>query len=73
MKAVIDRIEGDLAVLLVGERQEMLNVPLYMLPEGATEGSWLIIRFSLDEEATNQQYRRNKSLLERLLKKNDEA
>jgi hypothetical protein len=65
--------EGDLAVLLVGEQQEMLNVPLYMLPEGATEGSWLVIRFSLDEETTNQQYRRNKSLLERLLKKNDEA
>lgn len=73
MKAVIDRIEADLAVLLVGEQQEMLNVPVYMLPEGATEGSWLIIRFSLDEETTGQQYRRNKSLLERLLKKNDDA
>lgn len=73
MKAVIDRIEGDLAILLVGDQEDMLNVPMYMLPEGATEGSWLVIRFSLDEDTTNQQYRRNKSLIEGLIKKNDEA
>ena len=40
-KAVIDRFEGDKAVLLVGEKQDRLVVLKSFLPKGAKEGDWL--------------------------------
>jgi len=40
-KAVIDRFEGDKAVLLVGEEQDRLVVLKSFLPKGAKEGDWL--------------------------------
>jgi hypothetical protein len=40
-KAVIDRFEGDKAVLLVGEEEDRLVVPRSSLPAGAKEGLWL--------------------------------
>jgi len=40
-KAVIDRFEGDKAVLLVGEEEDKLIVPRASLPSGAKEGQWL--------------------------------
>jgi DUF3006 family protein len=36
MKAFVDRIEGDVAVLLIGGRQ--WNLPAALLPPGVTEG-----------------------------------
>ena len=41
MKAVIDRFEGDLAVLILGKEDQRLNVPRKLLPPKAKEGSWL--------------------------------
>jgi hypothetical protein len=40
-KAVIDRFEGDKAVLLVVEEQDRLVVLKSFLPKGAKEGDWL--------------------------------
>jgi len=40
-KAVIDRFEGDKAVLLVGEEQDRLVVLKSFLPIGAKEWDWL--------------------------------
>ncbi len=40
-KAVVDRIEEGLFVLLVGEDEQEFIVPLERLPEGAKSGSWL--------------------------------
>lgn len=47
-KAVIDRIEEELAVLLVGEAEREVVVPFCELPSGASEGVWL--RVELDSE-----------------------
>jgi hypothetical protein len=41
IKAVIDRFEGDKAVLLVGEEEDKLIVPRASLPTGVKEGHWL--------------------------------
>lgn len=41
---VVDRIEGDRAVLEVGD--ERIEVPVSVLPEGAGEGS--VLSFALD-------------------------
>lgn len=66
MKAVIDRIENGIAVVLVGEDQAAIHVPEYFLPDGARKGTWLLVRFSIDEETTARQFRRNTLLLDRL-------
>ncbi len=51
-KAVIDRFEGDWAVLLVGDRKKKLAVPRTRLPRGTREGQWL--KVELDDEGKYQ-------------------
>ena len=41
MKAVIDRFEGDYAILILGDDEQRLNIPRKQLPQKAKEGSWL--------------------------------
>ena len=41
VKAVVDRFEGDKAVILVGEEEELLVVDRGKLPHGTKEGDWL--------------------------------
>jgi Protein of unknown function (DUF3006) len=43
IKAVIDRFEGDMAVLLVGDDGERKDVARNLLPKKAKEGHWLLI------------------------------
>lgn len=62
MKAVIDRFEGKMAVLLVGQDEKRIDVPRTRLPRRSKEGTWLqveiqgneIIEAKLDEEETNR-------------------
>jgi len=69
MRAVIDRVEGKLAVLLVGGESTKLNVPLSLLPAGCKEGDVLNISFERDPEATGQAKERVTGLMEKLKKK----
>lgn len=47
--AVIDRFEGKLAVLLVGEDEKVVNVPRSSLPKRVRAGHWLKVQLSEDE------------------------
>ncbi len=70
MKVVIDRIEGKLAVLLMGEDGGIkVNMPLILLPEGCKEGDVLDITISRNENATTIAKDRSKSLIEKLKRK----
>ncbi|OPY52077.1 MAG: hypothetical protein A4E49_02026 [Methanosaeta sp. PtaU1.Bin112] len=70
MKAVIDRIEGDLAVVLLGERGEFkFNIRLSYLPEGSKEGDVLKISIERDLTATQETKQRVSSLMGKLKKK----
>jgi hypothetical protein len=51
LRAVVDRIEGAVAVLLVGER-ETLQLPVEELPPGTREGAVLTLLLRADPEAT---------------------
>ncbi len=72
-KAVVDRFEGDKAVLLVGEEQDRLVVPRISLPAGIKEGQWLqvevaddrVLSATLDQAETAQ---RMASIEEKLAK-----
>jgi hypothetical protein len=70
MKAVIDRIEGKLAVLLMGEDGSLkVNMPLILIPEGCKEGDVLDIAITRDEKATVEAKDQSKSLIEKLKRK----
>ena len=70
MKAVIDRVEGELAVLLLGDKGEFkLNFPLSLLPDGCKEGDVLNISIERDVVGTEQTKERVSDLMEKLKKK----
>ena len=48
-KAVIDRFENGLAVLLVGETNRLVNVARKQLPKHVKEGTWLKVEFEGEE------------------------
>ncbi len=71
MKAVIDRFEGNLAVVLFGDDEVKVNIPKKLLPKGAKEGSWLKVSIALDKEGTKKQEEKIKSKLDKLKNKNN--
>jgi len=78
MKAVIDRFEGDLAVLWMNDGQEQMVVPRKSLPRGAKEGHWLqvevangkLISAVIDKEETARVRKRIAEKLARLRRGN---
>jgi Protein of unknown function (DUF3006) len=66
--AFIDRIEGDTAVLLLGEEgRDPLHLPRAYLPPGAGEGTHLQLRLTVDPEARVRTAREVDSLMDDLL------
>ncbi len=41
MKAVIDRFEGEYAILMIGDKERQINILRTLLPKEAKEGQWL--------------------------------
>lgn len=74
MKATVDRIENDMAVLLTrDDRVIRFNIPITLLPEGVREGDVLEISITIDENATDDAKERVSRLMERLKRKNQEG
>ncbi|MGB4243951.1 MAG: DUF3006 domain-containing protein [Dethiobacteria bacterium] len=70
MKAVIDCLEGDFAVVLFGDEEIKVDIPRKLLPKGAREGSWLKVNIELDPEGEKRQREKIEGLLKRLREKN---
>jgi hypothetical protein len=67
LHAEIDRIEDDkMAVLLIDEGQTQLDLPLALLPDGASDGDHLRITISLDRESRAASADRVKKLQDKL-------
>lgn len=74
-KAAIDRIDEGIAVLLLGEAEQELYVPLAQLPPGAKAGDWLRVtvvsgqlqRAEPDLEETRRRRERIRAKLDKLL------
>lgn len=66
LRAVVDRIEGRMAVLLLGEESYRVVVPLNLLPREAVEGAVLTISIEVDRAATEDSKRRVQDLIDRL-------
>ncbi|QNO15772.1 DUF3006 domain-containing protein [Alkalicella caledoniensis] len=70
MKAVIDRFEGEYAVLLIEQEEVQIDFPKRMLPENVKEGDILRFNIELDPDETSAQEERVGNLLEKLNRKN---
>ena len=70
MKAVVDRFEGDYAILLFGEKEIKVDFPKELLPKEVKVGNWLKITLTIDEKETAQQEKKISKLLDKLQKKN---
>ncbi|MBA2731553.1 MAG: DUF3006 domain-containing protein [Acidobacteria bacterium] len=68
IRAEIDRIEdGKMAVLVIGdEGKTQLDVPLALLPEGASDGDHVRITISIDRESRAASASRVKKLQDKL-------
>lgn len=70
IKAVIDRFEGDKAVLLFDDTEDQVVWPKDELPDSAAEGDILAIQIAIDAEATALARKEAAALLQRVLKQN---
>ena len=71
-KVVIDRIEGDLAVIVMFDDDSVqFNFPVAHLPEGLKEGDHLQMTFSVDKESRQSQKQKVADLLSELTGKKD--
>jgi hypothetical protein len=68
LHAAIDRIEdNEMAVLLFGDDEKtQVDVPLSLLPEGASDGDHLCITISIDKESRDAATARVKNLQDKL-------
>jgi hypothetical protein len=71
IKATLDRIEEDIAVLLVRDEEKIkINIPLFLLPAGSKEGDILDITITKNIQETETAKERVSNLLEKLKNKN---
>lgn len=72
-KAFLDRVEGRIAVLLLGEEErEQLLIPRSYLPRGVREGTALRLTIEVDEDATRAALDEVKALLDELKQERQE-
>ena len=70
-KVTLDRIEEDIAVLLVRDEELVkIRIPLFLLPPDSREGDILDITIARDVQETEDAKERVSSLLEKLKNKN---
>ncbi|WP_205804455.1 DUF3006 domain-containing protein [Methanolobus halotolerans] len=69
-KVSLDRVEEDIAVLLVRDDESIkIDIPLPLLPSGCKEGDILDINIERDEKETEDAKKRVSSLIEKLKNK----
>ena len=67
LRAFVDRIEGDKAILLVGDReQHRVILPVEFLPDGAGKGAVLTINMEYEPKLTAKAFAESQRLLQRL-------
>ena len=70
-KVTLDRIEEDIAVLLVRDEEKIkIYTPLFLLPAESREGDILDITIDIDAQETEDAKERVSNLLEKLKNKN---
>ncbi|EGO64290.1 DUF3006 domain-containing protein [Acetonema longum] len=71
VSAVIDRMEGKKAVLLVGAEEKQVVWLREFLPEGVQEGDHLVMDIGFDEASTEKARKEAEDLLKELTQGNN--
>ena len=67
IKVFIDRIEGDLAVVVLYDDDSVkFNLPRKYLPEGISEGDYLQLTFAVDKASHDEEKQKIDDLLKKL-------
>jgi len=66
IEAVVEKIENNKAVLLLGEEGYKVDIPLKFLPDNVKESDVLRLDFVIEREETQEQVERIKHMIERL-------
>jgi len=70
-KVIVDRIEGELAVLVLYDDDRVkMNVPIAWLPAGTREGDHLRLNFVKDQASRTSEEERIAKLQEELIRRN---
>jgi FKBP-type peptidyl-prolyl cis-trans isomerase (trigger factor) len=64
--ATVDRFEGDLAVLLMGDQETVVYVHRFDLPPEVRQGDVLRLEVTIDREATEKRREEVREKIERL-------
>jgi len=62
----IDRIEGDIAILLVGDEGSSIEISKYLLPEGCKEGDIISFKLERKDKKTKTEKERVANLIKKL-------
>lgn len=67
MKVIIDRFEGNYAVVELSEQNnKMINMPIELLPQGAKEGD--VVSITIDSSETQQRKQHIQDMMNTLFK-----
>ncbi len=70
-KIFVDAVDGDICTVLVGRKRVSVTLPLAVLPEGTSEGDWLIMTLQRSEKLRRSSQRSVARLFEKLGKQAD--
>lgn len=68
LTAILDRIEGERAVLIAGADGQTIVLPAKLLPENAKEGDAVSVAIGLNEDDADGGPQRAKNILNEILK-----
>lgn len=71
--ATVDRFEGEMAVLLVGPEQTVVNVPRSDLPEDAGQGDVVRLEGTVDPEETERRREKIREKIEHLKRRSSRS
>ncbi|ORU01312.1 hypothetical protein D081_0131 [Anaerovibrio sp. JC8] len=60
----VDRIEEDLAVILLGEEEFQIEIPCSLLPDNINEGNYIKLDIKKDKESTQAALKEAMELME---------
>ena len=72
MKATVDRIENEIAVLLIRPDEKYdIAIPIKYFPDGSKEGDILNLNFEIDRKETEDAKKRVGNLIDKLKNKDN--
>lgn len=67
---IVDSIEDDIAVILIGDEEKKISIPVKYLPSNATEGDVIDISLNINKDETIKRSQKLKSFMERIFEEN---